>query len=96
MDVGVGPNRARPAPRRPGLRTVEVGEQQVEPGFAAVVRSVEACNLRLADVLREPEADPHDLSLLETTLRLTPDERLRRLIDYVRFVRAGRQAMRTR
>lgn len=70
--------------------------QQVEPGFAAVARAVAACDLRLADVLSEPEADPHDLSLLETTLGLTPDERLQRLIDYVRFVRAGRKAMRTR
>jgi transcriptional regulator with XRE-family HTH domain len=70
--------------------------QQVEPGFAAVARAVEACDVRLADVLREPEADPHDLSLLDTTLALTPDERLKRLVDYVRFVRAGRKAMRAR
>ncbi len=69
---------------------------QVEPGFAAVVRAVEACDLKLADVLSEPEADPHDVSLLETTLRLTVDERLERLIDYVRFVRAGQKAMRAR
>ncbi len=69
---------------------------QVEPGFAAVVRAVEACDLRLADVLSEPEADPHDVSLLETTLALTPDERLKRLIDHVRFVKAGRKAMRAR
>lgn len=69
---------------------------QVEPGFAAVVRAVEACGLTLVDVLREPEVDPHDASLLETTLALTVDGRLQRLIDHVRFVRAGREAMHAR
>ena len=66
---------------------------QVEPGFAAVVRAVEACELTLIDVLREQEVDPHDASLLETTLALTVDQRLERLIDFVRFVRAGQAAM---
>lgn len=37
--------------------------------------------------------DPHDASLLETTLAMTVDQRLQRLIDYVRFVQAGRIAM---
>ncbi|MPY89353.1 MAG: helix-turn-helix domain-containing protein [Luteitalea sp.] len=69
---------------------------QVEPSFAAVVRTVEACGLELAAVLSEPDADPHDVSLLETTLAMTVDERLQRLIDYVRFVGAGRAAMRAR
>jgi transcriptional regulator with XRE-family HTH domain len=66
---------------------------QVEPGFAAVVRVVEACGLTLVDVLREPDVDSHDVSLFETTLAMTVDARLQRLIDYVRFVRAGQQAM---
>lgn len=66
---------------------------QVEPGFAAVARAVDACSLSLVDVLGEPEADAHDASLLETTLALTVDERLQRLIAYVRFVQAGREAM---
>jgi transcriptional regulator with XRE-family HTH domain len=69
---------------------------QVEPGFAAVVRVVEACGLTLPDVLREPDVDPHDASLLETTLAMTVDARLQRLIDYVRFVRAGQHAMHAR
>jgi transcriptional regulator with XRE-family HTH domain len=68
----------------------------VEPGFATVVRVVEACGLTLADVLREPDVDPHDASLLETTLAMTVDARLQRLIDYVRFVRAGQHAMHAR
>jgi transcriptional regulator with XRE-family HTH domain len=66
---------------------------QVEPAFAAVVRVVEACELTLADVLRAAEVDPHDMSLLETALALTPDERLQRVIDYARFVRSGREAL---
>lgn len=40
------------------------------------------------------DLDPHDGSLLTTTLALTPGQRLQRLIDYVRFVEAGRAAMR--
>jgi hypothetical protein len=38
-------------------------------------------------------ADPHDLSLLETTLALSVDERVQRLKSYVRFVEAGRAAL---
>ncbi len=66
---------------------------QVEPAFAAVIRAVEACELHLVEVLREPPVDAHDASLLETTLALTVDERLQRLIDYVQFVRAGQEAI---
>jgi hypothetical protein len=44
-------------------------------------------------VLAEPEPDPHDLSLLETTLAMTVDQRLERLKAYVRFVLAGRAAL---
>jgi transcriptional regulator with XRE-family HTH domain len=69
---------------------------QVEPGFSAVVRAVEACGLTLADVLREPDADPHDISLLDSTLAMSVDARLQRLIDYVRFVRIGREALHSR
>ncbi len=69
---------------------------QVEPAFGAVVRAVDACGLTLVDVLREAEVDPHDTSLLETTLALTVDGRLQRLIDHVRFVHAGREAMHAR
>jgi transcriptional regulator with XRE-family HTH domain len=68
--------------------------EQVEPSFAAVVRVVEACELTLEQILREPEPDAHDLSLLETTLALSVDERMQRLIDYARFVRAGRKRLR--
>jgi hypothetical protein len=36
---------------------------------------------------------PHDVSLLETTLAMTVDQRLERLKAYVRFVQAGRAAL---
>jgi len=66
---------------------------QVEPGYATVERCVEACGLTVLAVLREPEVDPHDRALLDTTLALTVDERAQRLIDYIRVVRAGRAAV---
>jgi transcriptional regulator with XRE-family HTH domain len=69
---------------------------QVEPGFSAVARAVDACGLSLLDVLAEPAVGAHDASLLETTLALTVDERLQRLIAYVQFVQAGREAMSSR
>jgi hypothetical protein len=34
------------------------------------------------------------VSLLETTLRMTVEERVERLVEYVRFVEAGRAALR--
>lgn len=69
---------------------------QVEPSFAAVVRAVEACGLSLEHVLREPRAEADEASLIETTLAMSVDERLQRLIDYVRFVKAGQGAMQAR
>jgi transcriptional regulator with XRE-family HTH domain len=100
----------RRARRMAGLTQAELSERlgtkpsvlsrwengQVEPGFSAVVRVIEACNLTLADVLREAEADPHDVALLDTTLAMTVDGRLQRLIDYVRFVQFGREALQSR
>ena len=61
-----------------------------DPAFGNVERAVRACGLELVDVLREPEPDPHDLSLLETSLRQSLSERLQRLIDFAAFVEAGR------
>ncbi len=100
----------RRARRMAGLTQAELAERlkttrpvlsrwensQVEPGFATVERAVEACGLALVDVLRERDVDPHDASLLETTLALTVDERLQRLMDFVRFVHAGQEAMHAR
>ena len=62
-----------------------------DPAFGNVDRAVRACGLELADVLREPDPDPHDLSLLETSIGLSMSERLQRLIDFAAFVEAGRR-----
>ena len=74
------------------VETVSLWESG-DPEFGVVERAVEACGLELHRVLAEPDADPHDLSLIDQTLRLTVDERLRRMMRYVRFVEAGRAAM---
>ena len=62
-----------------------------DPAFGNVDRVVRACGLALADVLSEPDPDPHDLALLETSLSLSMSERLQRLIDFAAFVEAGRR-----
>lgn len=66
----------------------------VEPTFAEVDSAVVATGTTLAVLLAEPDVDPHDTALLDTTLALTVDERLLRVIAHVRFVRAGQAAMR--
>lgn len=63
----------------------------VDPSFSTVDRVVRACGLHLHDVLAEPEPDPHDLGLIETSLRLDYSGRLQRLIDFVAFVEAARR-----
>jgi hypothetical protein len=64
-----------------------------DPPLSVVDSAARACGTDLAAVLAEPEPDPHDVSLLETTLAMTVDERLERLKAYVRFVQAGRAAL---
>src|ERR1022692_2326841 len=64
-----------------------------DPPLSVVDSVAHACSMDLAAVLAEPEPDPHDLSLLETTLAMTVDQRLERLKGYVRFVLAGRAAL---
>lgn len=66
-----------------------------EPTFVEVDEAVRATGADVATVLSEPDLDPHDAALLETTLALTVEERLERLVAHVRFVEAGRAAMRT-
>jgi hypothetical protein len=76
-----------------------IGEGQVaewmrgDPPLSVVDSVARACSMDLAAVLAEPEPDPHDISLLETTLAMTVDQRLERLKGYVRFVLAGRAAL---
>lgn len=64
-----------------------------DPAFSRVQRIVEACQANFASVVTEPDADPEDVMLLEETLRLTPGERLERMLAYVRFIEAGRAAV---
>lgn len=74
------------------LRRWEDGSE--EPPFEQVEAVVRASGAELATVLAEPDLDPHDAALLETTLALSVTERLERLVAHVRFVEAGRAAMR--
>jgi hypothetical protein len=76
-----------------------VGDRQVadwirgDPPLSVVDAVARACSADLARILAEPEPDPDDVSLLETTLAMTVDQRLDRLKAYVRFVQAGRAAL---
>jgi hypothetical protein len=64
-----------------------------DPPLSVVDSVARACSTDLATVLAEPDPDPHDIGLLETTLAMTVDQRLERLKAYVRFVQAGRAAL---
>ena len=81
-------------------RRLGVTEAQVaawlngDPPLSVVESVARACSTDLARILAEPEPDPHDVGLLETTLAMTVDQRLERLKAYVRFVQAGRAALR--
>jgi hypothetical protein len=67
---------------------------QGDPPLSVVDSVARACSTDLAKVLAEPEPDPHDVGLLETTMAMTVDQRLERLQAYVRFVQVGRTALR--
>jgi transcriptional regulator with XRE-family HTH domain len=80
--------------RRIGVTEADVaGWLRDDPPLSVVYSAASACSLELSAVLAEPEPDPHDISLLETTAAMTVDERLERLKAYVRFVQAGRVAL---
>ncbi|MDN5930846.1 MAG: helix-turn-helix domain-containing protein [Pseudonocardia sp.] len=92
-----GLSRAALAGRLPGRSEHDVDgweDGAVEPTFADVDAAVRAVGCTLDGILGEPEVDPHDAALLDTTLALTVDERLERMLTHVRFVRAGQAAMR--
>lgn len=65
-----------------------------EPSFARVVEIVAAAGLSFVPQMQEP--DVSDWSLALDNLRLSVDERARRHRSAVRFVEAGRRAMRGR
>lgn len=61
--------------------------------FSLVQHIADACEVRFASVVTEPDPDPADLLLLDETPRLTPEQRLRRMLGYVRLIEAGRAAV---
>jgi transcriptional regulator with XRE-family HTH domain len=65
---------------------------QVDPSFGTVVRAARACSTSLGALLTEPEADPHDVGLLETARALSPSERMQRLIDMTGFIESARKS----
>lgn len=66
---------------------------RAEPSYATVDRAVEACGLTLVSVLREPDVDPHDASLLGATLAMDVDARARSVINYARAVESARASL---
>ena len=93
------------ARRRSGLRAEDLAErlgvtvetlsrwESSDPEFGVVEQAVGACGLELHRVLAEPDPDPHDLAMIDDSLRLTVDQRFNRMMRYVRFIEAGRRAM---
>jgi transcriptional regulator with XRE-family HTH domain len=82
---------------RLGVNAAEVASWEGgDPPFSIIQGGVEACQISLCSVLTVSDPDPHDLSLLDANLLLTPEERLRRMVSYVRFIEAGRAAVKAR
>jgi hypothetical protein len=82
--------------RRLGVSEAQVDAwMRADPPLSVVDSAARACSTDLGVVLAEPEPDPHDVGLLETTLAMTVDQRLERLKAYVRLVQAGRAALRS-
>lgn len=65
---------------------------QVDPSFGAVARAARACSVSLGSLFSEPDPDPHDVSLLETSRGLSMSERLQRLVDAAAFIESGRKS----
>lgn len=61
------------------------------PSLETLARLLRACGFELRLGLEEPDADTS--SLIERNLSLTPEERLRQLVNTVRFIREGRAAL---
>lgn len=61
------------------------------PSMETVARLVAACGLEMRLELSEP--DSAEWSLAEGNLQLSPAERLDKLVDTVRFIHAGREAL---
>jgi transcriptional regulator with XRE-family HTH domain len=61
------------------------------PSLETLAKVASACGLDLSVNLAG--ADPGEASLIERTLRLTPEQRLDELVRTVAFIRAGRAAL---
>lgn len=68
---------ARAGGRQPLVSRIESARQQ--PSLATLQRLLNACGYQLMAVL-EPLPDPGDLSLIDVTLPLTPQQRVDRLL----------------
>jgi transcriptional regulator with XRE-family HTH domain len=77
--------------RQPLVCRIETGREQ--PGLPTLARLVSACGYSLRVEL-EALPDPGDLALLETTLPLTPQQRVDRLLAVHRVARELQEAMR--
>lgn len=67
---------------------------RTHPSAETLAKVVEACGLELRPSL--VDAEPGDVTLIERTLELTPEQRLDELVRTVAFIRAGRRALRAR
>lgn len=82
---------ARAGVRQPLVSRIESARQQ--PSLPTLQRLVNACGFQLTVEL-EPLPDPGDLSLLDVTLPLSPDQRVDRLLALHRVAGGLRGAAR--
>ncbi|MGA8296836.1 MAG: helix-turn-helix transcriptional regulator [Acidimicrobiales bacterium] len=74
---------------QPVIARIETGRER--PSLETLERLIGACGYELRVDL-DPEPDPGELSLLGTTLRLNPEERVDRLVALHRFATELRAA----
>lgn len=58
----------------------------IDPRFETLRRLVKACGFELDISLARPKIDPHDASLMDRTLAMTPEERLISVRNATRLV----------
>lgn len=107
LDAATVATDLRTARRRAGLTQRQLAERagtsqaavaryergRTVPDVATLARLLAAAGYALRAEPLEPAVDEHDWSLVEESLRLTPEQRLDRLVRTVAFVRAGRAAV---
>lgn len=75
--------------QQPLLSRIEKGRQ--DPSLSTLRKLVGGCGFDLSIQL-EPTVQPHELGLLESTLALTPEQRIDRLLHAHRLARDLRSA----